>query len=420
MKDNKLHTPEGVRDIIFNECEEKKELESRISKVFNVCGYKNVQTPTFEYYEVYSDERGNVDSKKMYKFFDKEGNILVLRPDITPAIARIAATELGDEKDPLRICYLANTYRYHDNYQPKPRESTQAGVELLGVKDAEGDAEVISLAVNSLLSSGLKEFKIDIGQVQFFKGLLEEANLGEEIGEELRRLMEQKNYIAVEQLLQKYEMEEGIKELILGLPKMLGKIKIVKEAKKITKNKKSLMALDRLLNVYDILCDYGVEQYVSFDLGMVNRLNYYTGIIFRGYTYGSGVSVLDGGRYDRLVSQFGKDYDAVGFGIIIDELQRILRKTNCSIEINAVDTIVLYNENSRNMALSIANKFRTEGTAVEIGMINKDIQTNINYARKRGVGGILNFKDMNIVEVINIKDGSTVETTFAELLKGEI
>lgn len=420
MKDYKLHTPEGVRDIIFNECEEKKELETRISGVFKVYGYKNVQTPTYEYYEVYSEERGNIDSTKMYKFLDKEGNILVLRPDITPAIARIIATELGNDNDIIRICYLSNTYRYYDSYQGKLREATQAGVELVGEESPETDAEVISLAVYSLLSTGLKEFKVDIGQVQFFKGLLEEANLDESTGEKLRRLMEEKNYIAVEELLEKHTIEKSVKQLILDMPKMFGKVEILRKTRKITKNKKSLAALDRLLLVYDILCDYGIEQYINFDLGMVNRLNYYTGIIFRGYSYGSGISILDGGRYDSLVSQFGKDKDAVGFGIVINEVQKILKKTECLIKISLTETVVLYNEDSREIALKIVNKFRTEGMIVEIGMLNKDIQSNIEYAKKKGAGGILNFKGENIIEVINVIDGNITETTLDELIMEEI
>lgn len=416
MNNNRLHTPEGVRDFLVKDSKEKNIIEQRVLSVFHRYGFEYIQSPTLEYYEVFSDERGNVDPKKMYKLIDRNGSILVLRPDMTPAIARIAATSYLEEKDPLRFCYLSNTFRHNESFQGKMREFTQAGVELLGDAQIEADAEIIALAVNSLSVAGLKEFQIDIGQVQFFKGLVEEIGVDEETEEKLRQYIDEKNYIAVEELLEQLDLKDGIKEILLNLPNMFGSIDIIEEAKQMTKNKKALWALDHLMEVYHILCDYGVEKYITFDLGMVNQFNYYTGIIFRGYSYGTGTSIIAGGRYDELIGKFGKEYPAVGFAVMMDELILAMRRQDVPIPIDHIDTMLLYTHEGRKSALKIAEEYRSEGMTIVNGLFNASLEENMQYGKKRKIGGILYFTDSSNVKLINLETNEIIDTTVEELL----
>lgn len=417
MKDYRLHTPEGVRDLLPGECAKMIEIERRIESVFNRYGFYNVQTPTFEYYDVFSDENEKIQQKHMYKFFDREGAILALRPDMTPPIARMAATTLKEEIRPIRLCYMAKGFRYNESYQGKTREFSQAGVELLGMNSDEADAEVIALAINSLSTAGLNEFQIDLGQIEFFKGILQEAGLTEEDGEQLRQLIESKDFIGVEEIIEQFEMNSNLKQLFLDLPKLYGSFDIIEKAKKLTDNPRAKKALEKLGKVYDILCDYGVEKYVSFDLGMVSRSNYYTGIIFRGYTYGTGFSILEGGRYDGLVGEFGKDCPAVGFGIMIEQLMNAINRQKIEIPVWKVDTLLVYEREGRKQALMTGDQLRSQGMYIENSLILGDIETNKKYAISKGIVGILYFENEQNVQLINLNTNEVIKTTLEELLQ---
>lgn len=402
MIDRLLHTPEGVRDIHLVEASRKNELQNRIMSIFHSYGFKDVQTPTFEYIDIFSKEKGTVDIKMMYKFFDRDGNILALRPDITPSIARLVASSYKEDQMLKRICYLGNTYRNNESYQGKLREVTQAGIELIGVDSADADAEIIAVVVNSLLASGLKEFQIDLGLASFFKGIVEEAGLDASYEEELRRLIDDKNYIAIEEILLSLNIEDKHKSVLLDLPKLFGSIDVINKARSMTANKKALDALDRLANIYKILTDYGIENYISIDLGIVSQINYYTGIVFRGYTYGTGVAIADGGRYDSLIGQFGYDTPAVGFVIIIDELMSALERQEIMLPSEEIHTLLIYNNKSRKIAIGIAESMRSQEMNIEIGLLDKDIATNIEYGKKNHIGGIMHFISEDEVELINL------------------
>lgn len=417
MVDRLLHTPEGVRDIHCEETSNKIELQNRIQSVFHRYGFKDIQTPTFEYYDVFNHERGTVDIREMYKFFDRDGNILALRPDITPSIARFVATFYKNYNNPMRICYVGNTFRNRESYQGKLREITQAGAEFIGPNSADADAEIIALVINSLNIAGLEDFQIDIGQAGFFKGIVEEAGLNSNEEEEIRKLIDEKNFIAVEELLTELDMSEESKKVFLDLPKLFGSVEVLEQARKLTTNKKAIEAIDRLEKVYEILCDYGAQKFISFDLGLVNELNYYTGITFRGYTYGTGVSIVDGGRYDTLLKQFGKDTPAVGFAILIDELMMAMERQKLTLPVLETDTLILYTEDSRRIAIRIAEEYRSEGMNVETELIDNTMDEIIKYGKERNIGGIMNFVDSKNVELINLETLDKTKVSVEELLK---
>lgn len=183
MSERLLHTPEGVRDIYNAECEKKSMLEERLRHHLHLYGFRDIETPAFEFFDIFSEERGTVSSKEMYKFFDREGNTLVLRPDMTPSIARCMAKYYREETMPVRFCYIGDTFVNNTSYQGKLKQVTQLGAELLNDSTVEADAEMVAMTVDCLLASGLKRFQVEIGQADFFRGLMEEALIDEQEAE---------------------------------------------------------------------------------------------------------------------------------------------------------------------------------------------------------------------------------------------
>lgn len=216
-----LHTPEGVRDIYNGECRRKQYIQETLHQVLTGYGYEDIQTPTFEYFDVFSREVGTVPSRELYKFFDREGNTLVLRPDVTPSIARAVAKYFAPEDMPVRLCYMANTFINSSDFQGRLKETTQIGAELIGDGSAEADAELLALVVESLLKTGLKEFQVSVGHADFFKSLLKEADLPEEMELELREFISNKNMFGVRELLDAAELSEQLKEALVKVPDLL-------------------------------------------------------------------------------------------------------------------------------------------------------------------------------------------------------
>ena len=300
MEQRLLHTPEGVRDIYSGEYARKKALLQKLHRVVEGYGYCDIETPTFEYFDVFSREIGTTPSKDLYKFFDREGNTLVLRPDMTPAIARAYAKYFSNEELGVRLSYMGNTFVNNSSLQGHLKEMTQLGAELIGDGSVEADAEITAMIVEMLLAAGLTEFQVSIGHVEFFQSLLAEAGVDKATEQELRRLITNKNNFGVETLLEERNMNEKLTNLFKRLPQMFGNIEVLDQAESMTDNTQALAAIARLRKLYEIIRKYGYEKYISFDLGMLGSYGYYTGVLFRAYTFGTGDAVVKGGRYDQL------------------------------------------------------------------------------------------------------------------------
>ncbi len=369
MSKQLLHTPEGVRDIYGKEYARKLQVEKKLHDTIVTYGFEDIQTPTFEFFDVFSKEIGTTPSKELYKFFDKEGNTLVLRPDFTPSIARCAAKYFMEYQEPIRFSYVGNTFTNTSNLQGKLKESTQMGAELINDLSVEADAEMISLVIEALKNTGLKRFQISIGQVEYFKGLCQEAGLDEDTEYDLRTCISGKNYFAAQELLEERGVQEPYRSTLLKVADMFGNMTSLSEAKALVHNHRSLGAIERLEQLYEVLKLYGVEEYVSFDLGMLSKYNYYTGVIFKAYTYGVGDAVVKGGRYDNLLHQFGKEAPAIGFMITIDELIEALDRQKVELELPAPRKQLVYNAADRadfREKLAQARKLRSEGQSVEL------------------------------------------------------
>ena len=361
-----IHTPEGVRDIYGEEYDKKLALEEKLHHCLKSYGYHDIQTPTFEFFDVFSSRIGTIPSKELYKFFDKEGNTLVLRPDFTPSIARAAAKYFMEEELPLRLCYKGNTYTNHISYQGLLKEMTQIGAELIGDPSPEGDAELISLVITCMKAAGIEEFQVSIGQVEFFKGICEEAGMNEEEEQNVRDKISNKNYFATEEILEQLKIKKHLKEVILQITDFFGSIEKMKEAKALVQNLRSKEAICRLERLYEVLLVYGVEKYVTFDLSMLSKYNYYTGVIFKAYSYGVGDALMKGGRYDKLLMEFGKNAPAIGFTIIVDTLLSAIARQKISLPGCLKQKGILYPEIMWKEAVLMAKELREKGERVEL------------------------------------------------------
>ena len=408
-KNKLIHTPEGVRDIYNGECRKKLAIQEKILNVFYLYGYEHIQTPSFEFFDIFSKDRGSVSSQEMFKFFDRDNNTLVLRPDMTPAVARCVAKYFMDDPMPLRLCYLERTFKNNSSYQGRLKERAESGAELIGDDCADADAEVIAMVIDSLKAAGLKEFQVELGHVAFYRSLAAEAGLAKETEEELNRLIENKNYFGAEELLRSLDIREDLRQAFLALPELFGPMEQIQRAADLTGNPQALEAVRRLEAVHRILADRGLERFVSYDLGMLSRYQYYTGIIFKAYTYGTGDYIVTGGRYDKLLVQFGKDTPAVGFAIVVDQLMAALSRQGIDVPVKLMNTILLYEESARPGAMALADRLRSQKMAVQ-AMRRQEGRPLADYeamARGRGLRNLLYLAgDGSKVQAIDMVNGS--------------
>lgn len=412
----KIYTPEGVQDILFEECYLKRNLEEKIRGLFRTCGFFEVETPTLEFYDTFSAGSDMTPQETMFKFFDQQGRILVLRPDITIPIARITATKYKGMQYPLRFSYISNAFRFNEMGGGKQKEFTQAGVEIAGVSTPEADAEVIATAINTVKALEIENFQVDIGQVEFFKGLMEETGLSEQDTEQIRVLIDRKDFLGIEEIVKGYCMPDDLKELILNLPGLFGSTDVIDKVEKITMNKRSLNALENLRSVLKILDDYSLSKYVSVDLGMVQSLNYYSGIIFRGFTYGVGFPIISGGRYDGLIGKFGVECPATGFSLGINLIMMALERQKIDTGKPVIDSLICYTGEGRKTAFRISEELRKQGLAVEVDITRSGLEAVKEYARNKGIGGLLYILDAERIEVHNLATGVVADVTISELL----
>ena len=361
-----VHTPDGVRDIYGEEEQRKLYLEDTIRKVIYTYGYEDIQTPTFEYFDVFSKEIGTTPSKDLYKFFDKEGDTLVLRPDFTPSVARCASKYFSEETAPIKLTYLGNTFVNNSSLQGKLKEVTEVGVEFMNDDSAMADAETITLCIEALKSTGLKDFQIAIGQMEYFKGLCDNAGISEDNELLLREYISSKNYVLAEELIDSLINDPVSKELLMMTGEYMGDASVICNLKARVNNDRSKKALERLEEVYELLKLFGNEKYVSFDLGMLSKYNYYTGIIFKAYAYGLGDVLVKGGRYDHLLEAFGNSKPAVGFVIVVDDLMLALRSGHINVPVKDKPEIVTYNASNVKEKLQYVCRLRKEGKAVSL------------------------------------------------------
>lgn len=318
-------TPQGSRDYLFEESDDRRRIESALSDLYKENSYRRVITGAVEFLDVFKGA-SDIGYDDMYKFEDISGRATVLRPDNTLPIARLVATRLDQKDFPVRLYYNQNIFLRGKKADGRAHEIAQSGVELIGLSSLEADIEVISMALEGLKRAKLESFKLEIGHAGFLKAVLDEMALDRAQKARICALIESKNYAALGDLLNEIG-DTPETALLHKIPRLFGGIDVLEEAKQLYRSKKSDEALEYIRRLYEKLCELGVQGDMIIDLGFANRTDYYTGVIFRGYAEGSGVTVLSGGRYDRLLSKFGADAPAIGFAFDVNSLCDVVRET---------------------------------------------------------------------------------------------
>ncbi|AQM59571.1 MULTISPECIES: ATP phosphoribosyltransferase regulatory subunit [Clostridium] len=360
---NKNIIPEGSRDLIFNECRKKKIIINGLEKTFETFGYDEVITPTVEYYKTFSIDDECMDEEKIYKFFESSGRILALRPDMTLPIARVVSTKMKEVETPIRLRYTSNIFRVNRKFGGKKNEYTDLGVELIGVPELDGDIEVLTMALEGFKKLNISNFKLEIGNIKFFNEIFDKSKIKEDEKEKLAELIEEKSLIELEKFLDSLEIEESKRKFLKRLPWLFGDEDILNNYIEFKDDKGVMSTILYLKKINKILKDLGYEENITFDLGMVPGVNYYTGIIFKGYIEGARAPVLSGGRYDNLIKSFGRDLPAVGFSIDVD---LILENINFNNEEKIKEYIIYYGKNKLVQAIKESRAIRDKGIRVKL------------------------------------------------------
>lgn len=371
--------PYGVKDFLTGETAQKRALESGAAELFARWGYQEVVTPTFEYLETFDS---STLSEQAFKFFNREGRELILRPDMTCPIARLASTRLKEKSKPQRLFYIANVFRYEQAQAGRQCEFYQAGVELLGAPSVAADAEIVALAVETLRSSGLADFKISMGHVDFLNGVVKSADLAPGDAERLRMLLAGRDLAGLETCAAKLALSPSLRECLREALFLHGGQEVLRKASRLAGNHISALALANLESIFAMLENYGVSGAIDFDLGLIRDFGYYTGMVFEGYTPGLGFPICGGGRYDNMMRFFGEDCPAIGFSAGVDRLLMALSRQ--SSEANRTPgAYVAWREGFFAGAVAAASKLRRAGRRVEMACRAQPKDEALQSARER-------------------------------------
>lgn len=323
MKQYAKVTPEGSRDLLFEECDDRRRVENALTGLYEANGYRKVITPTLEFFDVFNSGDAGLDADEMYKLTDNRGRTTVLRPDNTLPIARLVATRLSEDAFPVRLYYNQSVFVRTKELAGRTDEVAQSGIELIGDGSMAADIQVITLACRAMQST-VPGFKIELGHAGYFGAVLRNLNVKPAVKAEICHLIEQKNFAALGDLLD--TLEDCRETRVLRLPRLFGGPEVLDEARELYTEGGADASLQYIKTLYDTLCAAGLQEQVLLDLGIVNRSNYYTGVIFRGYVQGSGLTVLSGGRYDNLLGEFGTDKPAIGFAVDVSAVTDVLHE----------------------------------------------------------------------------------------------
>lgn len=383
MKNYDLITPEGTKDYLFGECIVIRDVENTLVELFRKCGYSEMLTPGLEFYDVFNLNSRYFPQENLYKLTDSKGRLLVMRPDTTMPIARVVATRLRDAILPLKLFYNQTVYRTEPALKGRSDEIVQTGIELIGSQLKMADLEVISIAVNSLKSFGM-EFSLEIGNIGIFKELVDRLEVTDKVKEEIRRLIETKNFPALNDLLDSLGNNSTIYAL-KKLPALFGGEEVFEKAEEIMPDENIKNLLDELREVYCNAAELcGNDGVITVDLGLVNKTDYYTGLIIKGYLQGHGEEVLSGGRYDRLISEFGYDVPAIGFAVNVNAVAKLIEKSGVIPAMPRIDAIVYAEKGFEVAAIKTAQELREQGLIVE-NALSDDLNSVRNYAKEKKI-----------------------------------
>ena len=364
MTDTLLQVPYGTRDVLPGETAVRRQMEDKICSLFTLWGYDEVATPTFEYLDTFVGM--GQPGAGAFKFFDRKDKILMLRTDMTTPIARMVATRMRKDTGVKRLSYRAQLFRYEEAQAGRQCEFTQCGIEMMGAAGAAADAEVIALAVSTLLEAGLRDFNITLGHMEFINGLIEAAALTDAQAQSIKQCLIKRNVAGLEETVEAAKISEQLAGIFKELLFLHGGIGLLKNMLKQVLSPRCRDALDNLQEIYELAEAYGVGQYLSFDLGLTRSLDYYTGMLFEGYAAGMGYSLIGGGRYDNMMQRFGHPCPATGFALGIDRIALTLERQGKQLAKEPETVFVAYAEGKAAESIRIACSLRKEGKRVKL------------------------------------------------------
>lgn len=326
LRDRSL-VPSGMATILPAAAKQVRGLEAQLLGRLTRRGYGEIILPTFEYLDVLTPGLEPELIEKCYKFADRTtGRILLLRPDATAQIARTVAMGMMGAELPLRLSYRTSVFRYEPEHAGRDREIFQVGAEYIGADDAGADSEMLTLMIECLKQVGLRSFKISLGHVGFFKGLLVRAGLSPSGQKRAEQAAARKDLPRLQEILSSELVASRHVTAILEAPELCGQAEVLARGRKFAKGDTSaLQALTRLTTVYQQLCKAGYEGALFLDLGEFRGFDYYDGIVFDVFAEGVGVELGGGGRYDHLIGRFGRNIPSTGFALNVDRLFRALQ-----------------------------------------------------------------------------------------------
>lgn len=360
LKRNDLLTPEGTRDYLFEECAARRTISERITRIFENRGYFEVITPALEFYDVFNGSTRGFSQELMYKLVDGKNRLMVLRPDSTLPIARLAATRLRYEELPLKLFYNQNIYLVNPKDSGRDDEIAQSGIEILGGNSESADREALILAAKAL-SVCDESYRLEIGDCGIFKELMESFGCDAKLAGDIRHWIETKNYPELNALK---DSDNSAVAALIALPKLFGGFEVFDEAKKVLHGDVLESKLARLQKLCEDISAVIPREKIRVDLGLINKKNYYTGIIFRGYVEGYGQPALSGGRYDALLGSFGREAAAVGFAVNVEAVAKVYMKEHKAELQKAPDVLVFGENGAETAALAHCEKLISEGKTV--------------------------------------------------------
>ena len=394
MKRNDLITPEGTRDLLFDECLARREAEMKLNSLFTGLGYSEVVTPGIEFYDLFSSSTRHFRQENMYKLVDSKGRIIVMRPDSTIPIARLAASRLKDAKFPLRLFYNQSVYENNALLKGGSDEVVQAGIELLGGNNRrKAELEVLSTALEALAGFDSDNFRLEIGHIGYFKELMDKLDADDSVKEEIRSLISSKNYPVLNDVLDEVGNDK-VANALRQLPRLFGGADVLDKAAALYTDDRITQILDDLREVYSSLSKLGYEDNISLDLGIVSHIDYYTGIVFKGYLSNIGEAVLKGGRYDNLVGEFGRDCNAVGFGVNVDSAAKHMMMQGTNSSCKKAEVMVFGDNGFETEAMAYAQDLVKKGFKVEYSLFDT-LDESLAYAKENSIAKLVVIGEQN-------------------------
>lgn len=385
------HIPRGVADYFWQEAQLRRAVENDLLETFRRWGYGDVIPPIFEYADVL-EQRANAGLRAtMYRFLDRDGSTLALRPDMTIAVARLVGTRLHDWPMPQRFCYAGSVFRYIEPQAGRQREFRQAGIELFGVSTAAADAEILALTATGLRAVGVTNFRLVTGQLGYFSGLLADLKLQPADQAALTAAVNRNSAAALDDFLRDVPLRTQQRRTVEELPLLSGDdpAAILAQAERHCLNYAMHAALANLRAICTQLDHYGLADTLFLDLTEINNLGYYTGLTFEALAPGLGFSVAGGGRYDNLVGTFGPAQPAVGAALGIDRILLARRARNGADATHPHPPHALVHCGHDPACVRLVQRWRDHGLHIAVDIEDRAAASLLQSTRQVGIPHLL-------------------------------